>query len=299
MTSAQILSFIYLLVNLAATILAWRNFRLRRSDRSGALRVALYFFALGFLISLIHVHHTLGPAEGGAFDSSLAQASVRAILFWLWYTALEPYVRRLWPQTLISWARLLEGRWHDALVGRDLLTGTLFGLALNLADQLRILAPRWLGLTLPPFITSPSWTLEGLGGLVADCFYKQIDAVFLALFCLMFLLLLRFAFRGMVLASLGFILVLTTLRVLGSEVPSAIEWLAWSLRCGLILWALIRFGLLAAVIALLTANLLTFPITTHLSAWYASHGLAGLGLVLALASFGFYTSKGTQLPLRV
>ena len=49
---------------------------------------------------------------------------------WLIYISLEPYVRRWWPHTLISWARLLSGRVRDPLVGRDVLAGLLAGIGL-------------------------------------------------------------------------------------------------------------------------------------------------------------------------
>ena len=45
------------------------------------------------------------------------------------------------------------------------------------------------------FRTSPAWTLDGAGSLFADYLFKQIDAVFFAMFFLMSLLLLRFLFR--------------------------------------------------------------------------------------------------------
>ena len=46
---------------------------------------------------------------------------------WLIYIGLEPYVRRVWPRTLISWTRLLSGQVRDPLVGRDVLIGMLVG----------------------------------------------------------------------------------------------------------------------------------------------------------------------------
>jgi hypothetical protein len=33
-------------------------------------------------------------------------------------------VRRRWPATLVSWSRLLAGRFRDPLVGRDVLAGS-------------------------------------------------------------------------------------------------------------------------------------------------------------------------------
>jgi serine/threonine-protein kinase len=54
---------------------------------------------------------------------------------WALYIALEPYVRRRWPATLVSWSRLLAGRFRDPLVGRDVLVGCLAGdLRLHLED---------------------------------------------------------------------------------------------------------------------------------------------------------------------
>jgi len=42
-------------------------------------------------------------------------AAFVSFAMWLFYIALEPYVRRLWPKTLVSWHRLLAGRFR----GRD------------------------------------------------------------------------------------------------------------------------------------------------------------------------------------
>ena len=50
--------------------------------------------------------------------------------------SLEPRVRRLWPTTLISWARLLSGRARDPMVGRDLLIGVAAGVGLVAARLL-------------------------------------------------------------------------------------------------------------------------------------------------------------------
>jgi hypothetical protein len=50
-------------------------------------------------------------------------------------------------------------------------------------------------------------------------------------------------------------------------------------------------GDLASAISLLCVNLLTFPLTTHWSAWYAPHGLTALALVGAIALVGFFNSR--------
>ena len=300
-TIQAIMTWLYLVVIGVAVMLAWRNLRLRRSDRRGAFRVAFYFFCLGLLITAIHAHHTFAAAEGGVFEMGLAQAASRAIIFWLWYTALEPYVRRLWPQTLICWSRLLEGRWRDSLVGRDLLVGCLFGLAQNLVYQASLLAPQWLGRSMRHFASSPSWTLAGPGSLVADCLYKQLEAVFLALFFLMTLLLLRFVFRKMLAASIVFLVLFTAVTVMAGGTPSLTDWLFGLIGTALIYWTLVQWGFLACAVSLLCAKFLTFPLTTQWSAWYAPHGFAGLALVGLIALVGFLNSSDRpmgRLPAR-
>ena len=47
---------------------------------------------------------------------------------WIYYVALEPYVRRRWPQIMIAWSRLLGGGVRDALVGGHVLIGIAMGI---------------------------------------------------------------------------------------------------------------------------------------------------------------------------
>ena len=52
-------------------------------------------------------HHVAGIEEFGLLLLASAGALFIAAVTWLLYLSLEPYVRRHWPQTLISWSRLL------------------------------------------------------------------------------------------------------------------------------------------------------------------------------------------------
>ena len=49
------------------------------------------------------------------------------MLIWTIYLALEPLVRRHWPQVLVSWTNVLTGRAADPVVGRDVLIGVALG----------------------------------------------------------------------------------------------------------------------------------------------------------------------------
>ena len=56
-----------------------------------------------------------------------------------------------------------------------------------------------------------------------------------------------------------------------------------------------RYGLLALVVGLVVQNvLLVFPLTSHLSRWYAPVGLAGIFVIAAVGVYGFYTSLGAN-----
>jgi hypothetical protein len=76
---------------------------------------------------LLHAHHVASDGEQLLIGNALARAAYVCLEYWLIHLALEPWVRRYWPQTMITWSRVIAGKWTDAVVGRDLLFGTLFG----------------------------------------------------------------------------------------------------------------------------------------------------------------------------
>jgi hypothetical protein len=68
-----------------------------------------------------------------------------AVFIWILYVALEPFVRRRWPATIVSWSRLLAGEVRDPLVGRDLLFGSAFGAAFSVIILSGRLLPSFFG----------------------------------------------------------------------------------------------------------------------------------------------------------
>ena len=62
------------------------------------------------------------------------------------YIAIEPIVRRRWPDLLFSWSRLLAGRFRDPLVGRDVLAGILVGASMMLLVEAASATPNWIDL---------------------------------------------------------------------------------------------------------------------------------------------------------
>jgi hypothetical protein len=120
----QFLNLMFFGFFIGGAILALFNLRAGRWDRRGAIRLAIAAFLLCLVSMLISAHHTFTLAEEGRRTfSAVAYASTRALMTFLLYVAIEPFIRRLHPTTLVSWSRLLSGRVSNPAVGRDVLIG--------------------------------------------------------------------------------------------------------------------------------------------------------------------------------
>jgi hypothetical protein len=289
----SLLLFLALLVLAGAVVLAWRNFLLGRTDRKGAFRLAFFLLCVVMLTWLLSASHIAGAYELAVLEIGWAQALGIAGLLWLYYSALEPYARRMWPQLLISWTRILDGRWRDPLVGQNLLLGVLAGVVNTIITQFEMLAPTWFGIARQTFLASHPLTLEGplaLGGFIT---YEVYYSCYGTLFSLMVLLILRFVLRRAWLVSCAYIVVMTVTFTLYSEAHPVLGWILMGLWMSIDLWIFLRLGFLAGIVMTLTYQVLIgVPLTTNFSAWYAGNGLIAIVLLLGLAGFGFYTSQG-------
>ena len=101
-------------------IVAAHNVSLRRGDRKGAARLAIISFFFWFGHWFLRNSHVPTQDEYPQLMMGLAWSLLGSATMWTSYIAVEPYVRRYWPEILISWNRLLSGRFRDPLVGRDL-----------------------------------------------------------------------------------------------------------------------------------------------------------------------------------
>jgi hypothetical protein len=104
-------------------MLGRRNLRLGRGDRRAASRLAAYVFAAEVVAVSFGAHYVPNLDELSLFFEFLVWGLGFSALSWVLYITLEPYVRRRWPATLVSWSRLLARGFWDPLVGRDVLVG--------------------------------------------------------------------------------------------------------------------------------------------------------------------------------
>jgi hypothetical protein len=292
----RMLSFIligvFITVLITSAWLARRNLKLGRGDRRGATRVALLFLSLHMLYWLFVGHHNGSlEAEFDLFMAQLEGAIFKAVFVWLLYVALEPFVRKRWPNRIISWSRLLAGGYRDPMVGRDILIGGVAGAIIMVCTLLSSVGMRWIGRP-PALIYTPGTKVFGTH-LFFGKFLQQMSAgIFLAFISLFLLLLFVMILRRERLAFALLWLLLTVVDALIAQIH--VEFLFLSALSGfIIVCVLYRYGLLAAVAAFFFMHLAVFyPITTELNAWYATDFAIALLICLALAGYGFYISLG-------
>ncbi len=288
-TIAGILMF--LLVIPTGLWMARRNLRLGRGDRRGATRAAALVLVLRMAAWALVANHVADfQAETRLFVAALSNALYVAALCWVFYVALEPYVRRLWPDTLVGWTRALAGQCGDPLVGRDVLIGAMSGIGFALVSQIIVLLPGWTGgRGAAPLVNEPMALVGGRG--VAGTIVDLVPfAIFMGMFHVLLLLVLRVVTRREWIAATLFVFITTSLYVMAGDSP-LIDATASLLVSAAVVFVIVRFGLLAASVSWFVQLLLLFmPVTTQVSAWYASAGLAALAVVLVLAGWGLRTA---------
>jgi hypothetical protein len=285
---------VFILVLIGSVLFAIRNLRLGRGDRKGALRLGIFVFALFLVSEVFAAHHTASFAEFGVLLTVLEAALFAAVFFWVLYIALEPFIRKRWPNRIISWSRLLAGDFRDPLVGRDVLIGALVGLGITTWQIGFYYIRNWSGdPRFKPAVEPASWLLGMENFVIA--FTNQLSTPLLNAFVFLFLvLLLAMIVRRDWLGFLfGWLTFTAGLAFLGGN--TLFSWTGGSVSAGLFTLVLYRHGLLALMVSLLFLHIyIMFPVTSHLTAWYATGFVLDLILMMALACYAFYTSLAGQ-----
>jgi len=292
---ALFIVFVFVVLGLFTTacLMARWNVRRGRGDRRGAFRLAVYFFSIQFLAWIFGASHVAALEEIGYIVLAVAMNMFAATLIWIVYLALEPFVRRRWPDTLVSWTRLLDGRFKDPLVGRDLLLGAAFAMAMVLFDDIMYFSPNWIGLQVQ-YQTPPLDVLLG-GRLAIMQLLAWQGTIWIAMISLLTIVIFRVLLRR---TWAAFILTLLVISVWTAFATGATGIQAGGIQFvfALLFWAvylmlLMRFGLLAAIVALYVHAPLAHGATTgNLGAWYSEFTIGAVLLVLAVAVYGFYVS---------
>jgi hypothetical protein len=289
----QWFSFALLLLVLGFGIyISTRNLQAGRGDVQGSVRLALFVIIVGVINWALLAHHVPSPFEVVLLVLGISVSLFFGGVTWVLYAALEPYVRRHWPGTLVSWSRMLAGKLKDPIFGRDVLLGTLFGLASALLEQIQPILERHLGKApIRPFGLLTTFTLEGFRGSLATVFYQASSSFSSALIIFFIFFMFRVIFRRNWLAALALALVFC-IPSLAAQNP-LIDALFTAPFFIVYLLILYRFGLVALTVLYFVDQLAdTAPLVLPLSAWYAEGGVMALLTILAVALFGFQVSRG-------
>jgi eukaryotic-like serine/threonine-protein kinase len=296
---------VYLVVLLALALLllggsaflALRNIRDGRGDRRGAIRLASIMTVIMLALWACTVHAVADVVLVATFLVAVATAIFYGVLIWTMYLALEPLVRRHWPQVLVSWTNVLTGGAGDPVVARDVLIGV--GLGVWFAVLFRLLALLFTSESVVSYIGDIGGAnvflglRSTLGGALGEAPYT-IRNVLLYFFVLF---VMRVAVRRGWLAGVAFTVSMAGLNAMST--PHGVNAIIGLLYYGSGAFVIVRWGLLPFAIGTFV-NSLIFDIaaTRDLSAWYFGDNLVLIGIVASLAAWGFWKAVPRELASR-
>ena len=293
--------FVFFIFFVGGALVAGLNVRTGRWDRRGAARLAFVAFILCFASDIIGSHHPLSANEEvRGFFASVAYAATRALMTWLLYVAIEPFIRRLHPNSLVSWSRLLSGRVSDPAVGRDALVGlTLFALQ-GLALVISIWALGFGKEGLPAFAFASGENPLAAAPYVAGVIRYPVVTVGSALGFLLIYVVARWVLgrynraAPLLMWAAVFLFTFAAYSSPGLKVLAMVTYATISATASTYL--AVRHGLLAFVtfIFIQQVSLLTV-VTLDPTDWYFAPTAIFLSLVAALTVFGIKTSIDQKL----
>jgi serine/threonine-protein kinase len=278
-------------VMLVGLVLAWRNLRMRRGDRAGALKVAGTMFVLNLIAELLSANHApAGMHEVDVLRRALEHSLLWATLVYMLYLALEPFVRRRWPALLIASGRLLAGNPRNPMVGRDVLIGLFVGLA----HSTLIMTWTWVDANRGRPTQIDYAGVSTLAGnrhataYIADALASGLLQGFIYVIILVaFMLILR----KRIAAAAGLWLV----TMIGLYAAMRSVHVAAMLIALLLVYATARFGLLTMAVAQAVFHAI-FGNQLFTTASWQSMQLLPVTVVLLAALWAFYISLGGQSP---
>jgi hypothetical protein len=287
-------SLVIVALVIAALLIARYNLRAHRADPRSAARLAI-FVMVGYAATwAIGAHHVPDvQQEINVFARYFGGVLMSAGVLWVIYLALEPYVRRFWPDGILGWTRLMSGYVRDPLVGRDVLTGCAFAVVLAMPETLFNLLPPLVGRpSALPFFEAYVDALIGPASLLTILFDAFVNGIFIAMFAVLGYVLLRLALRRTSLAVAAALVLLSLVQaqqVLTSAAPIWMAALYQLTFIAIITTVVVRYGLLVSAVAFAVGSVLErIPLTLSLSHWTATTSNLTIALALGLTFFGFY-----------
>ena len=296
--SQGVVAVMVIFVLAVAAGVARHNLRKGRGDRRGAFKIsATVLFAMFGYWVVRAVHFSNPDVELDRLFDALGFALFCAGALWVLYLALEPYVRKFWPTTVISWSRLLAGGVVDPQVGRDVLIGVFVAVSVVLLSRIDYHIRPLLGYPALPPLGSNLDMLSGLRPLLALFGVVVFNSMFNSLWIIFALVAVNLLVRRVWITAVvmvGF-LMLTGIGSNDFTPPIWLSALTSLIILSSIVYVMLRYGLLTTL-AFFAVNILlqSGVFTLDPSRWFFPASTTLLLIVAALAFYGFYASRGGE-----
>ncbi|MBC7772106.1 MAG: protein kinase [Pyrinomonadaceae bacterium] len=287
-----------------AALNAKKNYRLGRGDISGASRLAATVLSVNLCVWLFAAHHVprLGT-EFSRFMVGLAVGVLPSVIVWMLYMALEPIVRRRDPALMVSWTRLLAGRWRDPLVGRDVLLSVSCSCFIVLLMALvKYFQEAMGGQASMPWMPN-IMMLGGVGGAIANVLASLLVAFINGLLVyFLYVGLVALVRTKYVAIPLLFAVVVLILLADGAEggIPSLTDLaIVGAVAAGLVV-VIVRFGVLTLIGMHFTFLIFhQSPLTMQLGEWQGRATIVSLLVIGGLLAWGYIAATaGKIIPER-
>ncbi len=277
------------------------NVRAGRGDWTGAWRLAAVALAGQLLAWAFNDPHVGNPTlEVTRFFASIGESLFAAGLLFVMYLAVEPAVRRYWPDGLLGWTRLLQGRVLDARVARDILIGLAAGATMQVVIDLREPMQQLAGVHVPAVSFGNTRYFEGARYVVGFLFsLVGFQAVFSAMWCIFAIVGLKRLFGRtplvFVLAVIAFTFIEARDLYIGAPGHPWINFTVALTVFAVLASVATRIGLLATSAAFLASFVISeTPWTFDSNAWYFAPSTTALLFLLSLAGFCGYAAQEHQ-----
>jgi serine/threonine protein kinase len=280
--------------------LAIDNLRSNRGDRTTSFRLGLFTFAM-VMISMVASYHRFPSARMIFFQGDgIAPAVFAAVQFWLFYTALEPYARRVYPHALVSWTRLARGGWNDPLVGRHILVGLLLGSVSVLCTAIFALAANRVavGSSVIAIFGRTGNLSGGIPGYTASAASCIVIALMIGAGTMLPLVMGELSSKR---RWVGYLVLITSLAIMHGQglASNTIDALIGIVIALIPVLAIRPGGLLALVTTNLTIFLgLSIPVGLDWSHWFTAPALIPAGMLAALVLLSTRAAVGKPAKTR-
>jgi serine/threonine-protein kinase len=246
---------------------------------------------LTFVASLLTASPRLDIRLFGSLHGAAAAGLFTGAFCWVFYMAIEPFIRRQWPRVLIGWSRLMAGEWRDPQVGREVFLGAWWAIVAMIpavvAGVLVVQAGDEPMLKEMFYFRGLGGVREMLGGLLKTLPWS----VFVGLMWVLLLLMFRRLLRSDALAVGAMALLTLALAPSTQWVTVAAMFIANLVA----LMVAVRIGFLSLVTLIVVGHIVeSLPLSPGAPGIVGSLSWMSLAAIIIPTGFALYTSLAGQ-----